>query len=106
MGAENGVTAADLVFAVVLWVMKLGIWLRADGARASAGTGTTFFLKLMAAAQARNQQTLDGVLRRQAGLGQLPVDRLPAAPGEQLAGPAEGPGAEEPAIGRHRARVS
>jgi hypothetical protein len=31
VGAENGVTAADLVFAVVLWVMKLGIWLRSDG---------------------------------------------------------------------------
>jgi hypothetical protein len=31
VGAENGVTAADLVFAAVRWVTELGIWVREHG---------------------------------------------------------------------------
>lgn len=43
---------------------ELDRWLSEPSAR-QRGYRDDFFLKLMAAAQARNQQTLDGVLRRQ-----------------------------------------
>jgi hypothetical protein len=41
VGAENGVTAADLVFAVARWVTELGIWLREQAGSGSVSTRVT-----------------------------------------------------------------